>query len=170
MTKGVRKAGKTTKDAERRRLARRTRIAAQAARVDRPLPAGWAVLWCDGGSRGNPGPAALAYVVEDDQGAVLASMAKPIGTATAGTAEYRAVVAGLDAVAALGLERVEVRTDSRLVTDQLSGARVAPRNPALRRLHDRAAELGSQIGTVTYRWVPATHNGRADSMVAALLG
>jgi len=168
VTKGVRKPGKTLKDSERRRLARRSRTDA-AANAERPPPPGWAVLWCDGGSRGNPGPAAYAFVIESGEGAELATASEPIGVATAGTAEYRAVVAGLEAAAALGLDRVEVRTDSRLVTDGLGSGRGSVRNPALRRLRDRAVEASERIGTVTYRWVPADHNGRADVMVAELL-
>src|SRR5438270_9856318 len=96
MTKGVRKQGKTTSDAQRRRLARASRSQPQATPAP---PQGWAVLWCDGGSRGNPGPAAYAFVLEDDDGNVVASTAAPIGVATVGTAEYRAVVAGLEAAA-----------------------------------------------------------------------
>jgi ribonuclease H / adenosylcobalamin/alpha-ribazole phosphatase len=168
LTKGVRKAGKTTRDAERRRLAKRSRAAAEAAAADRPLPAGWSVLWCDGGSRGNPGPAAYAFVIESG-GAELASASAPLGVATAATAEYRAVVAGLEAAARLALGRVEVRIDSRLVMEHLDGTRPAPRNPALRGLCQRAAELGRQIGTVRYRWVPSDRNGRADAMVSDVL-
>lgn len=168
MTKGVRKAGKTTKDAERRRLAKRSRAAAEASRAERPLPPGWSVLWCDGGSRGNPGPAAYAFVIEA-AGEELASTAVSIGVAMAATAEYRALVAGLEAAAELGLKRVEVRTDSRLVSEHLDGTRQPPRNPALRGLCDRAGELAREIGTVRYRWVPSERNGRADALVAAAL-
>ena len=62
-----------------------------------------------------------------------------------------------------------MRTDSRLVMEHLDGTRPRPRNPALRGLCDRAAELGREIGTVRYRWVPSHRNGRADAMVAAVL-
>lgn len=166
MTKGVRRAGKTLKDSERRRLgkARRAERAPEPARA----PAGAATLWCDGGSRGNPGPAACGFVLEAADGRQLASVATPIGRATVAVAEYRAVLAGLHAVADHGLGAVEVRTDSRLVVAQMTGA--APvRSRAIAPLHAEARDLAARIGTVTYRWVPAEQNGAADALVSALL-
>lgn len=169
MTKGVRRAGKTLKDAERRRLAKRTRGEYPVPGTTYSPRPGWAVAWCDGGSRGNPGTAAYAYVIEDGDGAVRASAAELIGVATVGTAEYRALVAALEAAAGLGIDRVEVRTDSRLVSAQMGPAPSPLRNPRLAELRDRAVELSRQIGTVTVRWVPSEQNARADAMVAALL-
>ena len=166
MTKGVRRAGKTTKDAERRRLAK----ARRAKRAPEPsrAPAGAATLWCDGGSRGNPGPAACGFVLEDADGRQLASVATAIGQATVAVAEYRALVAGLHAVADSGLTAVEVRTDSRLVVAQMTGE--APvKSRAVKPLHAEARDLAMRIGTVAYRWVPADQNGAADALVAAVL-
>ena len=167
MTKGVRKAGKTMKDSERRRLARRSRGAA-ATEGSGAAPPGWAVVWCDGGSRGNPGPAAYAYVIDDADGREVAYDAAAIGVATVGTAEYRAVAEGLAAAARLGLDRVEVRTDSRLVVRHLMAERPL-RNPALAALRDRARATADGLAGVTYRWVRADENARADALVAALL-
>jgi ribonuclease HI len=166
VTKGVRRAGKTTKDAERRRLAKTRR----AERAPEPVraPAGTATLWCDGGSRGNPGRAASGFVLEDEDGRQLASVATAIGQATVAVAEYRALVAGLHAVADRGLKAVEVRTDSRLVVAQMTGD--APvRSRAIKPLHAQARDLGMRIGTVAYRWVPADQNGAADALVASVL-
>jgi ribonuclease H / adenosylcobalamin/alpha-ribazole phosphatase len=167
VTKGVRKAGKTMKDAERRRLARRARGGDGAQRTGSAQP-GFAVLWCDGGSRGNPGPAAYAYVIDDAGGREIASEAAAIGVATVGTAEYRAVAEGLAAAARLGLDRVEVRTDSQLVVRHLMAERPL-RNPALKALRDRVRATADSLAGVTYRWVPAAENARADALVAALL-
>jgi ribonuclease H / adenosylcobalamin/alpha-ribazole phosphatase len=167
MTKGVRKAGKTMKDAERRRLARRGRGGDTAGRTE-SAPPGWAVVWCDGGSRGNPGPAAYAYVIDNADGCEVASAAAEIGVATVGTAEYRAVAEGLAAAARLGLERVEVRTDSRLVVRHLVAERPL-RNPALTALCERARATADGLNGVTYRWVPAAQNARADALVAGVL-
>jgi probable phosphoglycerate mutase len=167
VTKGVRKAGKTLKDAERRRLARRGRERDTTSRTG-SAPPGFAVVWCDGGSRGNPGPAAYAYVIDDADGREVASAAAAIGVATVGTAEYRAVAEGLAAAARLGLERVEVRTDSRLVVRHLVAERPL-RNPALAALRDRARAAADGLAGVTYRWVPAAENARADSLVTGLL-
>jgi ribonuclease HI len=169
MTKGVRRAGKTLKDAERRRLAKRSRAEYPVPGTQYSPPPGWAALWCDGGSRGNPGPAAAAFVLEDGAGTVLAAAAEPIGVATVAVAEYRAVVAGLEAALAAGVERVEVRTDSRLVAAQLGPPAAPVRSPAVRELRDRAVDLGRRIGTVSYVWVPGDANGRADRMVQDIL-
>jgi ribonuclease H / adenosylcobalamin/alpha-ribazole phosphatase len=169
VTKGIRRAGKTLKDAERRRLAKRSRSEYPVPGTEYSVPAGWAVLWCDGGSRGNPGPAAYAFVIETEDGAVVASAAEAIGVATVGTAEYRALVAGLEAAVALGLDRVEVRTDSRLVATQMGASPPPLRNPRLAELRDRALELHRRIGTVTFRWIPGERNSRADELVSTLL-
>jgi ribonuclease HI len=168
VTKGVRKAGKTLKDAERRRLARSSREPSRAEAA-RPLPPGWAVLRCDGGSRGNPGPAAYAYVLEAGDGTLLVSGAQPIGVATAGTAEYRAVAEGLEAAAGLGLAGVEVRTDSRLVVRHLSERGTELRSPGLAALRDRALDAAARVGAVRFRWVPAAENAAADALVRDLL-
>jgi len=167
VTKGVRKAGKTMKDAERRRLGRRSR-GAEATRGSAAAAPGWAVVWCDGGSRGNPGPAAYAYVIDDGDGREVAAVAAEIGVATVGTAEYRAVAEGLAAAVRLGLERVEVRTDSRLVVRHLAAERPL-RNPALAALRERARAAAADLAGVTYRWVPAAENARADALVSGLL-
>ncbi len=166
MTKGVRRSGKTLTDAERRRLGK----ARRAARTPAPkrAPGGAATLWCDGGSRGNPGPAACGFVLEDTDGRQLASAATPIRRATVAVAEYRALVAGLHAVSEHGLAAVEVRTDSRLVVAQMTGD--APvRSRSVAPLHAEARDLAMRIGTVTYRWVPADQNGAADALVATVL-
>jgi ribonuclease H / adenosylcobalamin/alpha-ribazole phosphatase len=156
------------KDAERRRLARRGRERATPGRTG-TAPPGWAVIWCDGGSRGNPGPAAYAYVIDDADGREVASTAAKIGVATVGTAEYRAVAEGLAAAVRLGLDRVEVRTDSRLVVRHLAADRPL-RNPALAAQRDRARAAAGGLHGVTFRWVPAAENVRADALVAGLLG
>lgn len=169
MTKGVRKAGKTLKDAERRRLARRSREGG-ARTADAPsLPPGWGVLRCDGGSRGNPGPAAYAFVLEAGDGTVLATGAGAIGVTTVGSAEYRAVAEGLEAAAGHGLAGIEVRTDSRLVVRHLADRGRELRSPGLAALRDRALAAAERAGPVRYRWVPAEENAAADALVRDLL-
>jgi ribonuclease HI len=155
-----RRPGGTLRDAERRALARRSRADEREA----PVAPGWALLRCDGGSRGNPGPAAYGYVIEDAGGATLAEGSGSLGVATASSAEYRALVAGLRRTLALGLRRVEARVDSRLLVAQLEGERPL-RNPALRSLAREVAELRAATGTVRVRWVPSAANGRADALV-----
>jgi ribonuclease HI len=158
-----RRGGRARSDAERRRLAQASR---ERKLRERP---GCPVLWCDGGARGNPGPSALGYVVEDARGLVLAEAGETCGTGTASTAEYRAVIAGLEAARSLGLERVEVRVDSQLVVAQLSGEREI-KNPAIAALAARVLELAAAVGPVRWRWIRREQNARANALVARALG
>jgi len=122
------------------------------------------VVEADGGSRGNPGPAGYGAVVRDaDTGEVLAERAAGIGRATNNVAEYRGLIAGLQAAQELAATDVEVRMDSNLVVQQMSGHwRV--RHPDLAPLHARAAELAVALPTVHYRWVPREENLHADRL------
>jgi ribonuclease HI len=78
-------------------------------------------LFTDGGSRGNPGPAASAYVLEAEDGTVLDARGEPIGVATNNVAEYRALTAGLAKAAELGVDDLEVVSDSELLVKQMRG-------------------------------------------------
>jgi ribonuclease HI len=121
-------------------------------------------LSTDGGARGNPGPAAFAYVLETDDGTVLDARGEAIGVATNNVAEYRALVAGLEKAAELGLDEVEVVSDSELLVKQMRGE-YRVKNAALADLNDEAARLARRIGRVTYRAVRREHNTLADSLV-----
>ncbi|MFC4564803.1 bifunctional RNase H/acid phosphatase [Nocardiopsis mangrovi] len=123
------------------------------------------VVEADGGSRGNPGPAGFGAVVRDAAtGAVLAEVAEPIGVATNNVAEYRGLIAGLTAVAGIDPgARVEVRMDSKLVVEQMSG-RWKVKHPAMRPLADQARELAGGLGGVTYTWIPRARNADADRL------
>jgi ribonuclease H / adenosylcobalamin/alpha-ribazole phosphatase len=125
------------------------------------------VLWCDGGSRGNPGPAAFAYVLEVPGGPSVTA-AEEIGRASVNVAEYTAVVNGLRRAADLGLVGIEVRLDARVVAQQLSGERV-PRNPELLVLLEAARRAAVAVRPVRYRWIPREANGRANALVADVL-
>jgi ribonuclease HI len=127
-----------------------------------------AVLWCDGGSRGNPGPAAFGYVL-DVPGGPSVTAAEEIGRTSVNVAEYTAVVTGLRHAADLGLAGVEVRLDARVVAEQLSGER-EPRNPELLALLEAARQAAVAVRPVRYRWIPREANGRANALVAAVLG
>lgn len=91
------------------------------------------MLSSDGGSRGNPGPAAIGYILTATDGTLLAAHSEAIGVAGANVAEYRALLAGLQHAGRLGLGRVEARCDARLVVEQVTGGREPP-NPRLRQL------------------------------------
>ena len=125
-------------------------------------------LFTDGGSRGNPGPAAAAYVLEADDGTVLAAHGEAIGVATNNVAEYRALVAGLEQARDLGVDDLEVVADSELVVKQMRGE-YKVKNAALRELSLRAADLARAIGNVRYTAVRREHNELADQLVNVAL-
>ncbi len=131
-------------------------------------PAGRVVIEADGGSRGNPGPAAYGALVRDaDSGAVIAQRAETIGVATNNVAEYRSLVAGLELVAehAPGAA-VEVRMDSKLVIEQMAG-RWKIKHPDMRPLALEARRLAPP--DVTWTWVPRERNKAADALLNAAL-
>jgi ribonuclease HI len=121
-------------------------------------------LFTDGGARGNPGPAASAYVLEAENGAVLAAHGEAIGVATNNVAEYRALVAGLARAAELGVDELEVVSDSELLVKQMRGE-YRVKNAALRELSVEAARLARRVGSVTYTAVRREHNELADRLV-----
>jgi probable phosphoglycerate mutase len=121
-------------------------------------------LSTDGGARGNPGPAAYGYVLEADDGTVLDARGETIGTATNNVAEYRGLLAGLDAALERGVEEVEVISDSELVVKQMRGE-YKVKNETLRELVDEAHALESRFRRVTYTAVRREHNELADRLV-----
>jgi ribonuclease HI len=121
-------------------------------------------LSTDGGARGNPGPAAFAYVLEAEDGTVLAAHGETIGIATNNVAEYSALVAGLEKAVELGLRDVEVVSDSELMVKQMRGE-YRVKNDALRELSLQAARLAREVGAVTYTAVRREHNELADRLV-----
>ena len=121
-------------------------------------------LFTDGGSRGNPGPAALGYVLEAEDGTVLAAHGKRIGVATNNVAEYSALIAGLEKALELAVPEVEVISDSELLVKQMQGE-YRVKNEALRELFAEASRLAGRLGAVSYRAVRREHNELADSLV-----
>jgi ribonuclease HI len=123
-----------------------------------------AKLSTDGGARGNPGPAAYGYVLEAEDGAVLDARGEPIGIATNNVAEYRGLVAGLAKAAELGVDELEVVSDSELLVRQMTGV-YRVKHPVLKELSAEAGRLARRIGRVTYSSVPREHNELADRLV-----
>ena len=121
-------------------------------------------LSTDGGARGNPGPAAFGYVLEADDGTVLDARGEAIGVATNNVAEYRALIAGLEKAVALGVDELEVVSDSELMVKQMRGE-YRVKNEALRELSTQAVRLGRQLASVTYTAVRREHNELADRLV-----
>ncbi len=123
-----------------------------------------ATLSTDGGARGNPGPAAFAYVLEADDGTVLDARGEAIGVATNNVAEYRALVAGLERAAELGVTRLRVLSDSELMVKQMRGE-YRVKNRDLQELFLQASRAAQRVGEVTYAHVGREHNELADRLV-----
>jgi len=121
-------------------------------------------LSTDGGSRGNPGPAAAAYVLETDDGTVLDAQGQTIGVATNNVAEYRALVDGLRKAVELQVDDLEVVSDSELLVKQMRGE-YRVKNKALIELSLEAAKLARRIGSVRYTAVRREQNELADQLV-----
>ena len=121
-------------------------------------------LWTDGGARGNPGPAAFAYVLEAEDGTVLEARGEAIGVATNNVAEYSALVAGLGRAVEAGVRELEVRSDSELMVKQMRGE-YRVKNRDLQSLFLDASRAAREIGLVTYTHVRREHNELADRLV-----
>ena len=122
------------------------------------------VVEADGGSRGNPGPAGYGALVRDaETGVVLAEAAASIGRATNNVAEYSGLLAGLQAAAEIDPDaQVEVRMDSRLVVEQMSG-RWQIKHEDMRRLARQARDV-LPAAQVRYSWMPRARNSHADRL------
>jgi len=122
------------------------------------------VVEADGGSRGNPGPAGYGALVRDAvSGELLAERAAGIGTATNNVAEYGGLIAGLTACLDLDPSEVEVRMDSKLVVEQMTG-RWQVKHPAMKPLAREASELVRRLPHVRFSWIPRAQNAHADRL------
>ena len=121
-------------------------------------------LFTDGGARGNPGPAAYGFVLEAEDGTVLAAEGEAIGVATNNVAEYSGLIAGLRRAIELQLADVELVSDSELMVKQMRGE-YRVKNEALQGLFREATALARQLGSVEYRHVKRAHNELADRLV-----
>jgi ribonuclease HI len=158
-----RRKGRARSDGERRQLARAARHRAAPA----PEPADRARLRCDGGSRGNPGPAAVAAVLLAPDGAVLVKRSSLIGRATAAEAEYRAILLGLELATEAGADPLEVCSDSRLAIMGLEEQ--APAEAALAALVREIRVAAGGFSAVRWHWHPRGDNEAADELVRLLL-
>jgi len=121
------------------------------------------VLYCDGASRGNPGPASIGFVLLDPEGETVVEIGEAIGVATNNVAEYRALIAGLETAGSRGVTDLEVRLDSLLLVRQVTGEfRVKAEN--LKPLHRRAVALMRGFDRATVEHVRRHLNTRADAL------
>jgi ribonuclease HI len=121
------------------------------------------IVHIDGGSRGNPGPAAYGVVIDSADGSRLAAFSEYIGKATNNVAEYQGLIAALDHVLREHYPRVHVRTDSELLELQIKGV-YKVKSPGLKPLHERALELISRLESFSIEHVPRERNRQADRL------
>jgi ribonuclease HI len=122
------------------------------------------VVHVDGGARGNPGPAAIAAVLANPDGAIVEEHAEAIGHATNNVAEYRALLLGVERARALGARELELIGDSELISRQVRGE-YRVKDPSLRELHARVAAELDGLDRWTIRNVPREENAHADRLV-----
>lgn len=125
-------------------------------------------IFADGGSRGNPGPAASGAVLFDEGGAVVGEVGTFLGIATNNVAEWTGLITGLEAAIELGAQDVAIRLDSELVVKQLSGA-YRVKHEGLIPLHARAKTLLRRFASADIRHVPRAQNKAADALVNQVL-
>lgn len=121
-------------------------------------------LWFDGGSRGNPGPAAAAYVLYDAGGSEIERAGEWLGSTTNNVAEYTGLVLGLKRALQLGARRLEIFSDSELVVKQLQGV-YRVKHPQMVALNEQACELLARLDAHTVQHVPRSRNALADGLV-----
>jgi len=125
-------------------------------------------LFTDGGARGNPGPAAFGFVLEAENGDLLASEGEAIGVATNNVAEYRGLIAGLERAIANEVRELEVVSDSELMVKQMRGE-YRVKNEGLQELHAQARKLAGHFDAIEYRHVRRAENELADKLVNQVL-
>ena len=121
-------------------------------------------LRCDGGARGNPGPAASAFILTDGIGNEIEARGDYLGSVTNNVAEYRALISGLESAVRHGATVLEVSMDSELVVRQMTG-QYRVKHQGLKPLHALARAAASKIGRVTFNSVRREDNTRADQLV-----
>ena len=121
------------------------------------------IIYTDGASSGNPGPASIGVVIQDGQGRVISRISRRIGHATNNQAEYTAIIAALEEASRLGAEEVEVRADSELVVKQLNG-QYKVKKTTLRPLYQKVVRLIGSLEAFTITHIPRTQNREADRL------
>ncbi len=122
-----------------------------------------AVIFTDGMAKPNPGPAAIGVIIKDEQGKLITSISQPIGLATNNQAEYRGIITALEEAIRLGVDQVDMRSDSELLVRQINGE-YRVKNASLKPLHQKIKQLQSQLQAFTIIHIPRQQNKEADNL------
>ena len=126
------------------------------------------IIYADGASLGNPGPAAIGATIRDEQGRLVASVSQRIGRATNNQAEYKALIAALEKATKLGAKEANIYLDSELVVKQLNG-QYRVRNKALKLLYHQAKRQQGLLRGSVVNHIPRHENNEADYLANAAL-
>lgn len=126
------------------------------------------IIWVDGASRGNPGPAAIGAVIKDEESRPIARISQHIGTTTNNQAEYRAIIAALEKAIELGAKYIQVNSDSELVVKQING-RYRVKKATLKPLYQQVKQRQSLLEGFTITHIPRRQNTEADKLTNAAL-
>ena len=121
------------------------------------------VIFTDGASRGNPGPAAIGVTIKDEQGRFITSISQRIGRATNNQAEYRAIIAALEEATRLDAKRVDVKMDSELVVKQINGE-YRVKKATLKPLYQQVKQLQGLLEGFTITHILRQQNIEADKL------
>ena len=121
------------------------------------------IIHTDGASRNNPGQAAIGATIKGEQGQLITSISRRIGRATNNQAEYKAIIAALEAAIDLGARQIELNSDSELVVRQING-QYRVKKEALKPLYQRVRELQGRLEGITIKHIPRQQNEEADKL------
>ena len=121
------------------------------------------VIYADGASRDNPGPAAIGAIIKDEQGRFITSISQRIGRATNNQAEYRAIIAALEEATGLGVKQVDIHSDSELVVKQINGE-YRVKKATLKPLYQQVKQLQGSLEDFTITHIPRQQNSEADKL------
>ena len=122
-----------------------------------------AVIFADGASRGNPGPAAIGATIKNRRGKLIASISQRIGRATNNQAEYRAIITALEEAIRLGAKQVNINSDSELIVKQINGE-YRVKKATLKPLYQQVKQLQSQLKGFTITHILRWQNTEADKL------
>lgn len=128
-----------------------------------PVPQHYLIAHCDGGARGNPGPAGYGVVIKDQAGHKVAALSEYLGHQTNNFAEYQGLIAALEFALKHGPKALKVVSDSELLVRQIKGI-YKVKNPTLQDLHARAKELIAQLDWFSIDHALREHNREADRL------
>ncbi len=120
-------------------------------------------IFTDGAARGNPGPAAIGAIIQDEAGKPLTRISRRLGVTTNNQAEYRAVIAALEKAVSLGAKHVTLKSDSELVVNQING-KYKIKNTALRPLYQKVVQLAGSLEILNVSYIPREQNSVADAL------